>query len=198
MHRGLRASAETAAGQHRLELHVLWFQTQYACNRLMLHRLELTAEARYRTRAVPTQVAVERLHGRVREIGKHKLRFDHPISTRECGFGVTMRACNRAGLARQRAILLDQLLAAALLGGRLVPNDLELLAALEGRPRALGIDGDARRDLLDFDHAGNCERFGRIKTCNLATEPGRTRHHYCQHTRLADIDGELRRAVRLG
>ena len=118
----LRAPAEAAAGQHGLELHVLGLQAEHAGDGLVLDGLELAAEAGQRLLAIPAQVAVQRLHRRVRQVGEHELGLDHAIGAGEHGFGIAVRAGNRARLPGKRAKLLDELRAAALLGRRSRPR----------------------------------------------------------------------------
>ena len=81
MRRGLRAPAEAAAGQHGLDFDLLRFQPEHAGDRSLLEGLELTAEPRQRLVIAEPQIAVERLHGRMREIRENKLDLDYL-----CGF----------------------------------------------------------------------------------------------------------------
>ena len=144
MHVRLRAPAEAAAGQHGLDLHLLRLEAEHVGDGLVVAGLQLAAEARQRAagrpsagsrRAAPSAHAPDR--GRRTRPRSPARRAASAASASPCC------ARDRAGLARQRAVLLDELLAAALLGGGLVPGDVQLLAALERRPRAVGVDGDA-------------------------------------------------------
>src|SRR5712692_10851559 len=130
MHARLCAAAEAAAGEHGLELHTVERQPEHFSDRLVLPGLQLAAETRERALTIPLQEAVERLHRCMREVREDELRLDHARRPRERGFCVAMRAGDAARLARKRAVLLDDLLAAALFGGGFVPGDAQTLAAL--------------------------------------------------------------------
>ncbi len=108
-----------------------------------------------------------------------------------------MRGSDRALCLSERAIFAHQLLGVALLRARLVPGDAQRVPALQRRPHPGGINRNARRQCLDVDHARDFSRIDVIDRSDLGVEPRRTRDHDGEHVRLANIDGELRRAVGL-
>ena len=199
VHGGLRAPAEAAAGQHGLDLHLIGLEAEHAGDGLMVARLQLAAQARHRTLSIPAQEAVQRLHRRMRQIGKDVLRLDHPLLRGPSAASAS--PCWPAtvpGLRDKLPVLFDELVAAALLGVGLVPGHAQLFAPLEGGPHAFGIDGDTGGDLFDIDHAAHRQRVAGLERHDLAAEAGRPRDDDREHVGLADIDGELRRAVGLG
>ena len=149
--------------------HALRRQSEHAWRSPVFPGLELAAEARQRALAVPVQEAVERLHRRVRQIGEDVLRLDHAAGACKRRLRIAVRAGDEAGLPRERTIFFDELLAAALFGCRLVPGDAQLLASLAARASAVGIDRDARGNLLHVDHARDA-RAPRVAS-KLATLP---------------------------
>ena len=198
VHGGLRTPAEAAAGQHGLDLHLIGLEAEHAGDGLMVARLQLAAEPRERTLAIPAQEAVQRLHRRMRQIGKDVLRLDHPLLAGQRGFRIPMPARHHARLARQVPILFDELVAAALLGGGLIPGDAQHFAPLEGGPHPVGVDGDTGGNFFDIDHAAHRQCVARLERHDLSAEAGRPRDDDREHVGLADVDGELRGAVGLG
>ena len=98
-----RAAAERAAREHGLDLHLVGRDAEDLGDDPVIHGLHLAAEARERALAVPAQIAVERLHRRMREIRKHIFRLDHLAGALERGFGVAMRSrrpCRASSSAR--------------------------------------------------------------------------------------------------
>jgi hypothetical protein len=114
------------------------------------------------TRVTPG-ATVERLHCCMGEVGKDVLGLDHPAGAGEGRLGIPVRAGDGPGTLRQGAIFREDLLAAALFGGRFVPCDTQALAALACRPESVRIDGDALRDLLDVDDSRRRARLRRIE-----------------------------------
>src|SRR5437660_490699 len=145
MHGLLRASPKAAARQHRLDLDLVGRQAENLSDRHMFAGLELAAEPGHGSLAVPAQIAVERLHRSMREIGEHKFRLDHALRAGKRCFCITFYVDDVAGTARERPIILDDLVAAAALCTGIVPRDSEQLAPLAGRPETVRIDRDARR-----------------------------------------------------
>ncbi len=110
----LRPAAEAAAAQHRLDIHLLGLQPEDTGNGALIERLDLAAETRNSAILAELQITVERLHRRMSEIREDIFRLDHLAGFRQRCVRIAMLAGDRAGLARQGAILVEQLLRAAL------------------------------------------------------------------------------------
>ena len=191
MHGLLRASPKAAARQHRLDLDLVGCQTENLSDRHMLAGLELAPEPGQGPLAVPAQIAIQRLHRSMREIGEYKFRFNHALRAGKRPFSITFYIDDFAGTARERSIVLDDLVAAAALCTGIVPRDPEHLSALPGRPETVRIDRDARRNLLHIDNTRHCSCGCVIDGRYLGAEPRWSRHQHSEHSGFPDVDCEL-------
>jgi len=197
MHIGLPAPAEAPAGQHGFDLDALERQPQDRGDHVVVAGLQLASEAGPRTFPIPVQKSIKRLHWRVGKIRKGELCLDDLFGFREHGLGVaTLRHCD-SGNAGKRPVLLDHLLAASLLGRRIVPGYVESFTGFQRGPHALRIDRDSGRQLLDVDHARNRPRGRRVEARNLAAEARWAGNDNRQHSRRIIVDSKVRFAIRL-
>ena len=84
------------------------------------------------------------------------------------------------------------------LRARLVPGDAQLVTRFYRGPEAVSINRDARRDLPHVDHTTDRARIGRVETGDARTKARRARDDDGEHSALADVERELRLAMRLG
>ena len=95
---GLRAAAEAAAGQHGLDLHLLGLAGRARRRWSPARRSGTGCRTAPAPSAVEAQIAVERLHRRMGEIGKDIFRLDHLA-----GLGEAPHRHRRAGRRPCRA-----------------------------------------------------------------------------------------------
>jgi hypothetical protein len=161
------APAEAAAGDKRMDSHLLRLEPRGRRRIGLIDGLELIAAPNLATAAVKFHDRIQRLHRRVGEIGKLVRRNDTLGGTVERRRDIAVVAGRLARLSGERAVLGEDGGRAALFRLAVVPLDLERLAAKLCRPEALGDDGDTARHLQHFDHAGDglgrrgVERFDR-------------------------------------
>ena len=190
------AAAEAAAGQHGFDLDILRLDAEYAGNRHVIHRLELAAKACFGLLAIPEHDAIERLHGRVGQIGKHIFRLDDALRSGKRARHVAMLGSQCAGGLREFAVVFENIFAAALLAARLVPFHLEGFAPFERRPGSIRVDGNALRDRLHVDDALDRQSIGGVETLHLGAEERWMEDRNGQHAGFGNVDGIFRRAVR--
>ena len=145
--------------------------------------------------------AVQRLHRRVGEVREHELGFQLPGRCAERRHvGVELA---RAGLAGQLAVLGQLLFAVDLLDGRRVPLQLQRVAALLGRPVAVGHHGHAfgaavQRHAQHGLHALDGARRAVVHRGKARAEHRRARDHGRQLAGQANVDAEVLSPAALG
>ena len=146
-----------------------------------------------------------RLHGRVREVRHVEGRLDHLVRRRQGGLDVTFLA-DDLGVGARRPLevppegrrVVDDVRA-------VIPVDLQLLAALLGRPRVGGDDRDAAQgvehdrrlrlwDLHDLFDAGHLQRLAGIERLHLAVGDRAVLDHGVLHAGQPDVDSVRRLA----
>ena len=199
MRRGLRAAAEAAAGEHGLDLHLLGLQSEHSRDRRLFEGLELAAEPRQRLLAVEAQIAVERLHRRMREIGKDVFRLDHASA----GLRIAASAspcfpATRPGL-RASARYSSTTAGCRAFRGAVVPGDLQQIARLDRGPGAVRINRNAASAHSSHRPRPDLARLASSTFATLRAEPlADARPRTVSRSGLANVDGELRGAVDLG
>ena len=192
------APAEAAAGEQRVDVDLLRLEPGGRRRVALVDGLELVAGPDLATVGVEFHDRIQRLHRRVRQIGKLVRRTDSLGGALERGGDIAVVARRHARLFGQRPVLGHDRGRASLFRLAVVPLDLERLAALLCRPEALGDNGDAARHLHHVDHAGDGLGRGGVERLYRRAEQRRTLQQRHQHVREGHVDGELRRAVGLG
>src|SRR5450631_3972626 len=105
------------------------------------------------------------------QIGKYEFGFNDPATPGDRTLRIALLLDDLAGGFRQRPEFRQQLLGAALLGLAVVPGNLQGVTPGLRRPKALGVDRDAGRNLSDVDDARNRLRGGRIERGYRPAEP---------------------------
>src|SRR5215813_13148230 len=85
-----------------------------------------------------------------RQIGKLVDRLEHLLRAVDRPDGIALVSRGRPGLLCERPVGVEEVLAAAPLGRRIIPRHLQRRASLPCRPEAIGEDGDPRRHLDDL------------------------------------------------
>ena len=199
-----RAPAKTTARHHRVQLDLLGRYAEHLGDGTLVDGLELRADPHLRARglaAVLLQIdrAVQRLHGRVREVREFVIGLNARCGRLDCahigGLG------HRAGLARELLVLRHQRRCGHRRAG-VFPRDLQRIAALLGWPVPVGNHGHTRaatvgRDLQHIDHA--LHRLGRRRVVlgHLAAKARRAGQHRHLHVGQARVEAKLERAVEL-
>ena len=142
---------------------------------------------------------IERLKRGMGEVRKLELRVDDSRGRGERlgGIAVTTRDHSIARFER-RAVVLEQLLAAAGLGRAFVPIDAERAPALDRGPSIGRHHGNPARDLDHLDHALDRPRSGGIERLDLAAKARRMGDCRDQHVWQHHVDREIFPAGALG
>src|SRR5580700_583969 len=190
------APAEAAAGKQGVDLDLFGFETGGRRRIGLIDGLELIAGPDLAAVGVELDYGVERLHWRVRQ-RKLVARRQRLGGALKCRGDVTIAAGRKAWLFGELAVLAEDGGRAALLRLAVIPFDLERVAALLGRPEAVGDDGNAARHLHHVNHARHPLGGGGVERFYYAAKPRRTLQQRDQHVRESHVDSELRSAVSL-
>ncbi len=174
--RGHGAPAKAAAGHHRMQHHLLRLEAGRFRDGALVYGLELAAGPYLATVRAQVHHAVERLHGRVRQVGEF---VDGRDLLRRA------RQARRVGLPgdgarrlRQRLVVGQLLVAADFFDGAGIPVDLQRIAALLGRPVAVRDHGHAAaatvgRHFQHGHHALDGLGPGRVELGHFGAKHGR-------------------------
>ena len=159
---GRGAPAEAAAGHHHVQPHPLERQPGDPGGDRLVEVRHLVAAPDLDEVVVPPRDGVHRLERGMRQVGELERRLEPAPAAGGRAPLADRRRCGRppppAGPAGP-AVLGQDLLGAAPLGGALVPLDGERVAALDRGPGRLGDDRHPARDLDHVHHA--LDRLGR-------------------------------------
>ena len=139
--------------------------------------------------------AVERLHGRVREIRHFVDRFDALRRAGERGLGVAVLASHRARLRRQ---IDEKRRMAALDAPAFGPSSQRISSALRPSIAVQVLSATTATPLEIRDHAldaGNGLGLRGVEARHFAAEDRAASHHRVQHSGKAHIDAEVGAAV---
>ena len=195
---GLRgAAAKAAAGECRVDLDLLGFEPADLRGKALIERLHLRARPDAAAVRRNLDHAVQRLHRRVRQIGKFVVGGERFGGAGNRALRIAVAAQRRAGLFAQRTVRGEDVGAAARFGGRIVPLDLERVAALLGRPEAAADHRHHAGAGRDLDHALDGARGAVVDALEPRAKARRSRHQRGQHARALDVERVLRAAVDL-
>ncbi len=194
----LCTTTEAATREHGLDCDLLCGQPQYFRNRALVGRLHLTSVPRDGAVCIPPDIAIERLHGGMGEIGKHIARLHQLASLAACGLHIAFLANDRSRRFGELEVLGNHLLAAACFGCALVPSHGQRFAPLKGRPHAGSVDGVTTGNRLNRDHTLYAKGSGGVDLPGSGAETARSCDDDGQHARFRDIDGISRAAVDFG
>ena len=197
-------AAKAAAGHLHVHAHLLGLEAQHARGGHAVHARELRAQVEVGTRLAGLahlHRAVERLHGRMGQVGEAELGLDMArrlVQRRDIGVEVA-----RAGLRGQLAVLGQLAFAVHLLHGVGVPLRLQRFAALARWPVAGGDHGHAFAATVHghAQHgldAGHGTRRSVVQRGQLCLEHGRVCNHRRQLARQVHVDAEALLAAALG
>ena len=193
-----RAPAEAAARLHHVHPHLLRRHTRDLRGDRLIGVRELVAAPHLDPVSGSSGDGIERLEGRVRQIGKGVGGLDHAGGAAEPAFGITAARCHPlTRLPGEACIFGEQVRRTALLGLAFVPIYGERVASLDRRPGVLGDHDDSARRLHHVDDAADSLRLACIEGSDGGSEQRRMGDRGGQHTRQAHVDGKLLPTVRL-
>ena len=184
-----------------MHLHLVGLDVQHARHRSGVETRALRTGPYLRAPRGEGNGAVQRLHRRVGEVGKHELRFQLPrrgVERRHVGIELA-----RAGATGELAVLGQLPLAVDLFHGRRIPLQLQRLAALNGRPVAIGHHRDAlgiaiQRHAQHGLHALDGARRAVVHRCEAGAEHRRAGDHRRQLPGKPNVDTEILAPAALG
>ena len=169
----------------------------YLCDRELVAGLELFAVPDLAAFLRELDDAVERLHRRVREVGKLERRLQGLGRALDRLRGIALAASGFGGGGGELLVFGHHVRRRALEAGGVVPFDLERVASFLRRPERGGNDGHAVGDFHHVAHAGNAVHAGGIEAIHFLAEARRMRDDRGQHVGQLHVLREARGAVGL-
>ena len=124
MHGLLRATAEAAAGEDRLQVDLVHPDAENLGDRGVIGGGKLAAEPRRRRVTVPLHKCVERLHRRVGEVREIVCGAQYASGVGKRGIGIALLARDHAGRFCELVVPRENLIGPKLERARLVPLDV--------------------------------------------------------------------------
>ena len=126
---------ETATTQECVDLDLLRLEAEYLGSYKLVNTLKLASGPHFGAVLMNFKDAVQRLHGRVRQVGKSKLRFESLGGTRHRRCCIAPALCWKTLLLSKLAILFQDFGRRSLLSVRRVPAHLQCIATSNACPR---------------------------------------------------------------
>ena len=192
------ATAKAAAGQQRMHGHLLGWQAADRRCRALVDGRHLRAGPDLARLGTQFDHAVQGLHRCVGQERKLERGVQHGCGIRHGRFGIAVQSDDRTRALRQLLVFGHDIGAGAGFRGAFVPVDDQCVASGLRRPKPLGQYGNAARHLDHVDHTVNGAGGGVVHRTYCRAKHGWAGQHGGQHAGSLDVEGEHRRAARLG
>ena len=190
--RRVGAPAKTAAQELGMDFHLLWFEPGDFPGDHLIEGLELGASPDFALVLGDLHRAVQRFHGRMREVRHAVLDIEGlaRLGQRRLGVaGLTGRKARRGG---EFAEALQQFLAVQTSVRPQIPLDRQRVTPQLGRPIMIGNHRHARRHLQHFVHPRDRQRAGAFEGFDAAAKYRRPGDHRGHQAVELHVHAELR------